>query len=246
MQEVYFYTGLILYLILIVVTLVISFFFFQKTRFNSKQRGKFDGYHFLIAIFFLIQFFSFIVRFYFMFIYPSNMTVFIDAFRDPAFRAAHLDYEKLVAIHIMLIFLGFGTLTLAIEHYIYKRTRHLLCILIYITAPILVILPYNLAVLLQNVPIFTAIFSMLIMIGFYANLARKSSGTIRWKAIYITIGFLLFFMGIVMNSQSIMLALHLYTLHLVWLSPIWFMLALLILFYGYKKELTQTKDNNSQ
>jgi hypothetical protein len=245
MQDVYFSSGLIFYLILIVVTLLISTFFLQKTRFNSKQRGKFDGYHFLIAIFFLIQFIAFIIRFYFMFIYPPDMTVFVNSFMDPAFRATHLDYEKLVAIHIMLVFIGFGTITLAIEHYIYKRTHHLLCILIYITAPILVILPYNLAVLLQNLPIVITICSVFIMMGFYANLARKSHGTIRWKAIYITIGFLLFFMGIIMNSQSIMLTLHLLTLNLVWLSPLWFMLALLILFYGYKKELTQPKEEKS-
>lgn len=246
MQEAYFYSGLIFYLILIVVTLLISIFFFQKTRSNSKQRGKFDGYHLLIAIFFLIQFFSFIVRFYFMFIYPPNMADFQTAFLYPTYRIAHLDYEKLVAIHIMLIFIGFGTITLAIEHYIYKRTHHLLCILIYITAPFLVILPYNSAVLLQNLPIVITLLSVFIMMGFYANLARKSSGTIRWKAIYITIGFLLFFIGIVMNSQSIMLAMHLYTLNLVWLTPLWFMMALLILFYGYKKELTQPKEETSQ
>ncbi|MDD1777160.1 MAG: hypothetical protein LUQ65_03255 [Candidatus Helarchaeota archaeon] len=181
-----------------------------------------------------------------MFIYPPNMTVFVDAFLDPAFRVAHLDYEKMVAIHIMLIFIGFGTIALAIEHYIYKKTHHLLCILIYITAPFLVILPYNLAVLLQNLPIVITLVSIVIMIGFYASLARKSSGTIRWKAIYITFGFLLFFLGIVLNSQSIMLAMHLLTLNLVWLSPVWFSLALLILFYGYKKELAQSKEESSQ
>lgn len=227
-----------------VITLLISIFFFQKTRLNSKQRGKFDGYHFLIMIFFLIQFFAFIIRFYFMFIYPP-MIDFAAAFLDPAYRVTHLDYEKLVAVHIMLIFIGFGTITLAIEHYIYKKTHHLLCILIFITAPFLVILPYNFAVLLQNLPIVITLVSIVIMMLFYAHLARKSSGTIRWKAIYITIGFLLFFIGIVMNSQSIMLAMQLLTLNLVWLTPLWFLMALLILFYGYKKELAQPKEVSS-
>ncbi len=247
MQELYFYTSLTFYLILIIITAAISIFFFRKTRINSKLRKKLDGYNFLIGIFFLIQVFAFIIRVYFMFIYPQgNMTTFLDSILDPNFRATHLDYEKLVALHIMLIFIAFGTISLAIEHYIYKKTHHLLCILIYATAPFLVIFPYNIAVLLQYLPIIVTIMSVLIMIGFYTNLARKSSGAIRRKSTYIAIGFLLFFMGILVNSQSIMMALHLYTLHVIWVVPIWFTVALLILFYGYKKEVFQNKENTEE
>jgi len=243
MYELQFYAGLTLYLILIIVTFGISIFFFRKTRNNSKVRGKFDGYNFLIGIFFLIESVSFIVRFYFMFIYPQgDMSVFYDSLTAPSFRADHWDYEKLVAIHIMLVFIAFGTISLAIEHYIYKKTHHLLCILIYSTAPILVILPYNLAVVAQNIPIVITIISVLIMIGFYTNLARKSTGAIRRKSTYIAIGFMLFFGGIVINSQSIMTAIHLYTINQAWVAPIWFMLALLILFYGYKKEVFQIQE----
>ena len=241
MWELQFYLGLTLYLILIIITFAISIFFFRKTRTNSKARGKFDGYNCLIGIFFLIQSVAFIVRLYFMFIYPQgDMNVFYNSLMDPPYRALHWDYEKLVAIHIMLIFIAFGTISLAIEHYIYKKTHHLLCILIYATAPILVILPYDLAVVAQNIPIFTTIISTFIMIGFYTNLARKSSGAIRRKSTYIALGFLLFFGGILINSQSIMTAMHLYTINTSWVVPIWFALALVILFYGYKKEVFQT------
>jgi len=247
MWELYFYMSLTLYLILIIITFGISIFFFYKTQINSKSRGKFDGYNFLIGIFFLIQFFAFLVRFYFMFIYPKgDMSIFNDAFLDPLFRESHWDYEKLVAIHIMLIFIAFGTISLAIEHYIYKKTHHLLCILIYITAPILVVLPYSLAVVAQYIPIFVTIISILIMIGFYTNLARKSRGIIRSKSTYIALGFLLFFGGIMINSQTIMISLFTYkyyTLNFAWIAPIWFILALLILFYGYKKEIFQDKED---
>ncbi len=237
MQEFYYYIGFILYILLCVATLAFSVFFFRKMRQNTRRLNKFDGYHFLIFTFFLLIFASFIIRIYFMFFYPQgDMAVFVEAFLDPNFRLSHLDYEKLVAIHVMLEFMGFGTIALAIEHYIYKKTRKLLAVLIYATSPLLVVLPYNLVIILQYIPIFITIVSIFIMIGFYANLARKSSGVIRRKAAYIAIGFLLFFGGILINSQSIMMLMFNYTLNFVWIVPIWFMMALLVLFYGYQKQ----------
>jgi len=179
---------------------------------------------------------SFIIRFYFTFIYPNNITQFEESLIDPLFRISHPDYEKLVATHIMLLFIGIGLITLAIEHYVYKKTHKILAILIFLTAPLLVVVPYEIAVKLQIIPILITIISIIIMVGVYLNLAWKSTGTIRWKSTYIAVGFLLFFGGIMLNSQTIMDAIDLLTINLVWVVPIWFMVALLVLFYGYKKE----------
>ena len=102
MQELFFYVGIALNILLLVIICAITIFFFRKTKTSSKMKGQFDGYLFLIGLFFLILVVSFIIRFYFMFIYPENMIEFEEALIDPLFRYANPDYALLVAFHIAL------------------------------------------------------------------------------------------------------------------------------------------------
>jgi len=247
MQEIIYYTlSFIFNLLLLIITCGITIFFFWKTKVKSKLKGKFDGYFFLMAIFFLFMTIGFAIYFYNMFFYlPSDINTFFEAFFSPNFRILNQIFAKLVILYGLIIVYGIGFLTLAVEHYVYKKTRHVFSILTFsyliIISPFLIILQYEhfLTTISIDIPIVIAIITLIILMGIYLHLAWNSTGLIRKKSICISLGFFLFFGGIMFNSQIIMNAMGFYGLNRVWIIPLWFIIAILVLFYGAYVKYTE-------
>jgi len=174
-----------------------------------------------------------------MYIYTlGDINMFFDAFFNPAYRDSHPIYAKLVIIYGLLVMYSVGCITFAVEHYVYQKTRHILSIatVIYLSilSPLVLILPYDHSITLMvvNFPFILAGITIIFVIGIYVKVALSSSGIRRKKALYLILGFLLFFGGLALNSQILIIALGLFNINNVWAVALVFNIASVILFYG--------------
>ncbi len=239
MQEVQYYLSFILYIGLLINLAWITIFLLWKTRIRSKAKGKFDGYLMFVSLFFLFVFIGSLIRFCYMYIYTlGDINTFFVAFFDPTFRQSNPIYAKLVIIYGLLVMYAMGCITFAVEHYVYQKTRHVLSIaaVIYLSilSPLVLILPYehSITTMVVNFPFVLAFITIMIVMIIYVKVAWQSSGIRRRKAIFLLLGFLLFFGGLAINSQIIMIAIGLDTLNTVWTVALVFNIASLIVFYG--------------
>ncbi len=239
MQDVQYLLSFILYIVLLVNLGWITIFLFWKTKVRSSAKGKIDGYLLFISLFFCLILIGSIIRLYYMYIYTwGDVNMFFEAFIDPAFRDSHPLYAKMVILYGLFVMYAIAAMTFPVEHYVYKKTRHVLTIaqVIYLSilTPVILILPYTHSITkaVVNFPIIMGIITIMLLVAIYIKVAWGSSGITRKKAIYQTIGFLLFFGGIMFNSQVLMLAFGFYTVDLVWVIGVVFIVAILILFYG--------------
>ncbi len=239
MQEVQYFLSFILYIGLIINLAWITIFLLWKTRIRSKEKGKIDGYLLFISLFFCCVFIGAIIRFYYMYIYTlGDINMFFEAFFDPAFRDTHPFYAKMVIIYGLFVMYSMGCITFAVEHYVYRKTRHILSIatVIYLSilSPLILIMPYNHSItkMVVNFPLLLAGITIMILMIIYVKVALNSSGIRRKKAIFLIVGFLLFFGGLSLNSQILMLYLGITTINIVWTIALVFNIASLVVFYG--------------
>ena len=239
MQEVQYYLSFILYIGLLINFIWITIFLLWKTRIRSKAKGKIDGYLLFIWLFFCFILIAAVVRFFYMYVYTlGDINMFFEAFFDPAFRDSHPIYAKLVIIYGLLVMYAVCCITFAVEHYVYQKTRHVLTIVtvIYLSilSPLVLALPYDhsITTTVVNFPFLLAGITIMAVMAIYVKVALNSSGIRRKKAIYLIFGFLLFFGGLMFNSQILMIAIGLYSLETPWIIALAFNIGSLILFYG--------------
>ena len=240
MQELHYYISFVCYIVLLVIITGFTVFFFWKTKKSSELKGQRDGYLLLIAFFFLCMTIAFYIRFYYRYIYPEDIDMFFESFFNSDFRYTHPFYASMVVIQGLIMIVGIGFITLAAEHYIYTKTKHILAIILFayviILSPFLIILPYDHTTVtyFMNIPIILSAIVLFVIMAIYLNLARRSAGSIRKKSILIAVGFFLFFAGLFLSAQVVMDAMGGAGPDRVWTVALFYNAGLIALFYGFK------------
>lgn len=189
-------SGLILFVVFVISLIIFSIFFLKIAKKNSIEKKSKDIYGYSIALFFLIVGISYSIRVYFMFFLPSNKIIFIfnlvfDERLDPLIQ---LFWQ----IHMAIAFLGISALMIGVETQIFTKFHYVISAITLILSPILVLVPYDLAHTLYILPMGTPIIIILI----YIYVGIQNPGLVRKNSFAIVIGWLIFILGILLNSTT--------------------------------------------
>jgi hypothetical protein len=97
-----------------------------------------------------------------------------------------------------IAFLGISILMIAVETQVYKKFHYIISAITLIFTPILVLVPYDLAHILYLLPMGTPVVIILI----YIYVGIQNPGSIRKNSMAIVIGWLIFVLGIILNSTT--------------------------------------------
>lgn len=205
-----------------------AFFFILKRKKSEEASGTFFS---LISFFFLFTAIAYLFRFWFMFFIPTNF------YDEIIYRNLQITRE-LSKYHASLTYLGYAFLSAACEYSIYKKkTRYVFSILIAISSLILIILPYELSLLFQIVPIVICSATIYLLIITYLYLAFKHAGHFRRRALIIAAGLFIFLIGQLFNNYGFLQLFppeFQYVRYTV-ISPSMQIVGILLLYYGYRE-----------
>ena len=205
-----------------------SLFFFIKRRKSEDAANTFFS---LISFFFLFTAIAYLLRFWFMFFLPTN-------FYDEIINRNLQTTRELAKYHASLTYIGYAFLSSACEYSIYKKkTRYVFSILIGISSIILIILPYELSLSFQIVPIVICSATIYLLIITYLYFAYKYTGYVRKRSLIIAAGLFVFLIGQLFNNYGFLQILPpeaQYVRYTV-ISPSMQIIGILLLYYGYRK-----------
>ena len=230
--------SLILSLQIVCMTLYISFFslnfifwgvfFILKRKKSEEVAGKF---FLLISLFFFFTGIAYLFRFWFMFFIPTNF------YDEIIYRQLQITRE-LSKYHASLTYIGYAFLSAACEYSIYKKkTRYVFSILIGICSMVLIILPYELSLSFQIVPIVICSATIYLLIFTYLYFAYKYSGYVRKRSLVIAAGLFIFLIGQLFNNYGFLqvLAPEFQYIRYTLISPSMQIVGILLLYYGYRE-----------
>ncbi len=189
-------SGVILFIAFISILILFSIYFIKKARKTSLEMERRDIYGYCIALFYLIIGITYFIRLYFMFYLPPDQILFVfnlvsTARLDPGIR---LFWQ----IHMSIAFLGISILMIGVETQVYTKFHYIISAITLIFTPILVLVPYDLSHALYLLPMGTPI----VIIIIYIYVGFQNPGSIRKNSSAIVIGWLIFILGIFLNSTT--------------------------------------------
>ncbi|MHA1299764.1 MAG: hypothetical protein ACTSO9_10045 [Candidatus Helarchaeota archaeon] len=196
LNDIIWFYGFILFIGFISVLIIFSIYFIQRAHRNSTERGSRDIYGYCIGFFYLIIGFGYLIRIYFMFIIPDQITFILNlttSWRiDPQIR---LFWQ----LHMVIVFVGISALMIGVETQVYTKFHYIISAITLIVAPLIIILPYDVAHMIYLIPMGTPI----IIIIIYLYVGIQNPGSIRRNSFAIVIGWAVFILGITLNSTTV-------------------------------------------
>lgn len=233
--QILYVLSFILYIGIVVLSFILGIYFYLKAKRSRKKLGNWNYYTISVSLFFLIEGASHIFRWYFMHLYPADLNAFLELITasdriDPMLIL-------LTRIHVVLIFFGTGMLAFGVENKIYKKSKYLFTAIIVISTIFILFVPYEAAVLIQNIPILACVVIIGFLILLYFHYARKSEGETRKRFLLTGLGFANFFLGAIFNSQGFRVILHIYQnpFIITMVSPTLLLMGLVIFYLGFRK-----------
>jgi len=188
--------GFFFYLLIVILLALISIklLLIQKNKNTSTQKFK----PLILILFFIVIGISYIINIYIIFFIPSNLNIFY----AELVRNSDLTYYWRL-IQYLILYLGFGFLTLYIELYVLKkRTLYVFSFVIFLSSCIGFFLPYEFLVMYHVIPSACIVGTYLMLIFLFIYLSVKERGVIVKKSIYVSCGLILFFLGISLNPLT--------------------------------------------
>ncbi|MBD3186647.1 hypothetical protein GF325_07470 [Candidatus Bathyarchaeota archaeon] len=181
---------------------------YRKGRKEMARVKKAGVYNYLLMAFILFLGLAYVVRMYFMFFLAGSDAEFINQMTatertglalpgyaaDGRLHILQLSWQ----VHMCLIFVGIGFLTLSTEYLFFKKTKYMLAIFSFAITPFMIILPYEIAHRIYMIFYFSPIAWALV----YIIVARNSTGSVRVNALMLLLGMVIFIIGTVMNSST--------------------------------------------
>ncbi|MFX1450403.1 MAG: hypothetical protein ACFFCM_06160 [Promethearchaeota archaeon] len=189
-------SGVLLFIAYIVNLIIFSVFFIKKARKTSIEMERRDIYGYCIAFFYLIIGITYCIRLYFMFFLPPDRLIFV--FNLVATERLNPSIRFFWQIHMAVAFLGISVLMIGVETQVYKKFHYIISAITLIFTPILILVPYDLAHTLYLLPMGTPVIIILI----YIYVGIRNPGSIRKNSFAIVIGWLIFVLGIILNSTT--------------------------------------------
>lgn len=166
-----------------------------------------------------------------MFFIPTNF------YDEIIYRQLQITRE-LSKYHASLTYIGYAFLSAACEYSIYKKkTRYVFSILIAISSMVLIVLPYELSLSFQIVPIVICSATIYLLIFTYLYFAYKYSGYVRKRSLVIAAGLFIFLIGQLFNNYGFLqnLAPDFQYIRYTVISPSMQILGIVLLYYGYRE-----------
>ncbi|MHA1378311.1 MAG: hypothetical protein ACTSRG_08005 [Candidatus Helarchaeota archaeon] len=178
------------------ILIIFSIYFIQRARKNSAERESTDVYGYCIAFFYLIIGIGYIIRIYFMFILPNQITFILNLTTDWRLGSSIRLFWQ---FHMVVVFVGISVLMIGVETQIYSKFHYLISAITLIFTPLIIIFPYDIAHIIYLIPMSTPI----IIIIIYLYVGIQNSGAIRKNSFAIVIGWGVFILGITLNSTTV-------------------------------------------
>ncbi|NVM02014.1 MAG: hypothetical protein HWN67_06740 [Candidatus Helarchaeota archaeon] len=188
-------SGVLLFFAYIISLIIFSIYFIKKARKTSIEMERRDLYGYCIAFFYLIIGITYCIRLYFMFFLPPDRIVFV--FNLVSTERIDPTIRLFWQFHMSVAFLGISILMIGVESQVYTKFHYVISAITLIFTPILVLVPYDLAHTLYLLPMGTPI--VIILIYIYVGVENPG---LRKNAFAIVIGWLIFVLGIVLNSTT--------------------------------------------
>ena len=181
----------------IIILFIYSVVIFRQARGSSIELGERNIYLYSVAIFFFFLGISFIIRTYFMFILPDSEVQFIHNLT----HAREGDLIKFFwQIHMFFSFLGIGILMIGVEKNVFNgKTKYMIALATLIFNIFIIALPYDVIHKFHYPLLMTPI----ILFFAYLYVGLKGTGQIKKNSFVIVFGFLIFFIGILLNSTTV-------------------------------------------
>ncbi len=188
--------GTVLFISFVAIMIIFSVFFVKRAHESSQQRVSNDVYGYGIAFFYLLISIGYIIRTYFMFFLPDEFTFIYNLT-----SSGRLDpsVQLFWQVHMFVVFLGISLLMIGVENQVFTKSHYFFSIISLVFAPLLVILPYDLAHLIYFFPMGTPI----VIIIIYLYVGIQNPGSIRKNSFAIVVGWLVFVLGITLNSTTV-------------------------------------------
>ncbi|MFX0134863.1 MAG: hypothetical protein ACFFDN_14575 [Candidatus Hodarchaeota archaeon] len=189
-------SGVILFIAFVISLIIFSIYFIRKARKTSIEMERRDLYGYCIALFYLIIGITYCIRLYFMFFLPPDRIVFV--FNLVSTERIDPTIRFIWQVHMATAFLGISLLMIGVETQVYKKFNYIISAITLIFTPILILTPYDLAHTLYLLPMGTPIVIILI----YIYVGIQNPGSIRKNSFAIVAGWLIFVLGIILNSTT--------------------------------------------
>nr|MDO8113861.1 hypothetical protein [Candidatus Sigynarchaeota archaeon] len=227
--------GLVLFVAFCILMFVGSMLLVRRAAKQNKDLKNLKVYNVSMAIFVLFLAIAYAIRIYFMFFIPNTDAEFIELNTSTERSAAGLPsfvagnrvglIQVLWQWHMGLIFTGIGFLMFATEYLMFKKTHYLLTVIAFVTAPLILIFPYDLAHKVYFVMYIAPVLWLLV----YIMVAKNTAGSLRKNAVMLIVGVLIFILGVFLNSDTVrgwlfgesgLQNIDLSAIFSVWISPV--------------------------
>lgn len=190
--------GIILFTAFTILLFYCSIILYRQARESSREMGERNIYLYSVVLFFFFLGIAYVIRTYFMFILPNDIITFSDNLTltvrdDPMIQ---LFWQ----IHMFFAFLGIGILMIGVEKNILKgHSKYLIAAATLIFNIFIIALPYDVIHPIH----FPLLFTILIVLFAYIYVGVSGSGGVSKNAYAIVCGFVIFFIGILLNSTTV-------------------------------------------
>lgn len=204
LEEPLIFTGFILHLIIILISILSGLYFLWETRSNqSKQASIFLTF---ISAFFIFLGGAYIMRFILVFIIPPDLEIFIQELIVSRTELTQ-DFAVLYAfsVYLSMSFLCAGTEYSALK----GKTKYILSFIIIGSLLFIGLLlsshfiSYSEAIFVQIIPMIIAVAIISSLAFIYIRLGIINDGLLRKKSLTIGIGLFIFIIGVLLSSRGI-------------------------------------------
>ena len=183
----------------ICIYLIIALIFLSYSLKDTAGKQS-RSFFILLFLSFIITAISLMIRIFYVFFVTEDPIIFY----NELFERTELT-QGWAIIQVPLLFIGLGFLSLSAEYAILeKKTKYIISIIIIGSSLVIFFLPYDLAIIVQLLPMVALFFMICLLIIIYLYITIENHGLIRKKSIYIAIGLVMVMVFLFMNSQTIM------------------------------------------
>lgn len=228
--------SLILYFLIVGLCVLIGIYFLKISR--NKWENRLDVFLFFVSLFFITLGVGYVFRIIFMFFVPADL----EQFYVQLIERTDPTIQQLSKIHGTFNYIGIAFLSAGVEHTILKKKTHYLFSISTATSiiVILVIMPYEMALTYQIIPILLSFFVVIVFVFIYFYLAYKHAGIVRKNSLFVGIGLLLFIIAMALNAHGVLTDvlfsgsdIQTVLKHTI-VAPILFIVGIILLYNGYK------------
>jgi hypothetical protein len=188
-----------------------------KANKEDEENKKVKTYFYCMSVFILFLAFAYLIRIDFMFFIAKNDAEFIEEMTATARNAdampsfinavpglAGITRLNLITtlwqLHMFMIFFAIGFLTLGTEYMVFNKTHYLLTVIAFVTAPLILIFPYEIAHSIYFIMYLAPVLWLIV----YIIVAKNSSDRLKRNAIMLICGVVIFIVGVFLNSETVL------------------------------------------